>query len=228
MRKPRPKSSKGLKSLGATLAQASDSPAPGFSSFRKATVAGSSRRARVGEKTFEPVVRTTVTKARASAESQLVKHEREIGRLIARVKHLEAQITKYSAPVIASKETTERAGTLAGELDAAVAARDLPAFRGVIGVTQEESAKLFDCSLRAIQNYETGKQDVPARCVRTMREITHILSAVESIYGAEGAVKWLRSPVPAMDDRTPLRIIEDGGVARLMLLVNEAALGEFN
>lgn len=82
-----------------------------------------------------------------------------------------------------------------------------------LNLSRERMARLVDVSAKSIERWEE-QQTLPssARVRVQLAQIQQMRDLGLSVYTLEGFRQFLRTPLPVFGNRTPLQVIEQGGI----------------
>jgi hypothetical protein len=86
------------------------------------------------------------------------------------------------------------------------------------GLRREDLGRLTGFSLRALADWSTGKlPSEPAK--RRLHEIRRLLDSLAEVVKVDAISTWLKTRNPALENMTPLQVIEVGEIDRLWQMV---------
>ena len=93
------------------------------------------------------------------------------------------------------------------------------------GLQQETLSRMTGFSLRAVANWSSGKSpSAPVR--RALVEMDRLLDSLSRLMKPKEVGRWLKEPNPALDDSTPVQVIERGQIDRIWRLLYFLESGE--
>lgn len=99
--------------------------------------------------------------------------------------------------------------------------------RAILGLSQEELARVIGYSVRAIAEWEAGKKlGVASR--QKLIETERLGVALSELIPAKELAEWLRSPNPAFEGQTPIHVIERGEADRIWQMIGQIDAGVAN
>jgi transcriptional regulator with XRE-family HTH domain len=99
---------------------------------------------------------------------------------------------------------------------------DLPLARKRLGLTQELMAKALNVAPRTIQNWESGVGT--SQMGKKTQDLQELLELMDEFVIAPKEEEWLRTPLPAIRNQTPVQAIIDGKMRDI--IVEFLRLGE--
>lgn len=86
-----------------------------------------------------------------------------------------------------------------------------------LDLSRERMARLVDVSAKSIERWEE-QQTLPssARVRIQLAQIQQMRDLGLSVYTLDGFRQFLRTPLPVLGDRTPLQMIEQGGIDQVI------------
>ncbi|MBB6442645.1 helix-turn-helix domain-containing protein [Phycisphaera mikurensis] len=100
--------------------------------------------------------------------------------------------------------------------------------RKLLGLTQENGARLLGVSVRTLSGWE-GSSGKPVRTTgpnrRRLEEVNRLQRSLSRILKEDRIGPWLLRANPAFDGRTPLDVIEAGESDRLWRMIHEVGTG---
>jgi transcriptional regulator with XRE-family HTH domain len=82
-----------------------------------------------------------------------------------------------------------------------------------LNLSRERMARLFDVSSKTVERWE-ARRVLPAdpRVRAQLAQIQEMRDLGLTVYTPEGFQEFLRTPLPTFDRKTPLQMIEQGGI----------------
>src|SRR4051794_11939719 len=86
-----------------------------------------------------------------------------------------------------------------------------------LNLSRERMARLVDVSSKSIERWEE-QQTLPSssRVRIQLAQIQQMRDLGLSVYTLDGFRQFLRTPLPVFGDRTPLQVIEQGGIEEVI------------
>lgn len=106
----------------------------------------------------------------------------------------------------------------------AVKVRDV---RTLLGVSQDELARITGYSIRAIAAWEAGKKLSEAARQKVV-ETERLRAALAEIVPASDLGEWMRTPNPAFEGQSPIQVIERGEIDRIWRMIIQLDAGVAN
>jgi DNA-binding transcriptional regulator YiaG len=99
--------------------------------------------------------------------------------------------------------------------------------RRLLGVSQDELARITGYSIRAIAGWEAGKQLSEAARQKVV-ETERLRSALAEIVPSDELGEWMRTPNPAFESQSPIQVIERGEADRIWRMIIQIDSGAAN
>ena len=92
--------------------------------------------------------------------------------------------------------------------------------RADYALSRERLARVLDVSARTVQRWEAANQ-LPAddRHRATLSELRSIVELGQTVYTPAGFQRFLRTPLPVLDHRTPIEMLERGETNRVLAVL---------
>jgi DNA-binding XRE family transcriptional regulator len=102
-----------------------------------------------------------------------------------------------------------------GRLESGGSPFNIAAVRKRLGLTQEQLAHSLNVTTRTLQNWERkiGISQLP----RKTRDLRELLELIDDYVVSQKEREWLNSPLPALQNRTPIDLIAEGKVRDLIV-----------
>jgi transcriptional regulator with XRE-family HTH domain len=123
--------------------------------------------------------------------------------------------------------TVSRKRVVARKKTLAEPQRDPRSTRDKFGLSQADFARLMNCSVRALADWETGQQKPNAGAQRRYAELERLHEGLATIMESDpqSVAGWLRSPNSAFGGMPPLVLVEQGYIDRLWRMIFQLGSG---
>lgn len=99
--------------------------------------------------------------------------------------------------------------------------------RNLLGVSQDELARITGYSIRAIAGWEAGKKLSEAARQKVV-ETERLRAALAKIVPPAELGEWMRTPNPAFEGQSPIQVIERGEADRIWRMIIQIDSGVAN
>jgi len=99
--------------------------------------------------------------------------------------------------------------------------------RNLLGVSQDELARITGYSIRAIAGWEAGKKLSEAARQKVV-ETERLSAALAEIVPPAELGEWMRTPNPAFEGQSPIQVIERGEADRIWRMIIQIDSGVAN
>lgn len=96
-----------------------------------------------------------------------------------------------------------------------------------LGFSQQELARVTGYSVRAIAGWEAGKK-LSGAARQKVVETDRLRAALAEIMPAAQVGEWMRTPNPAFEGQSPIRVIERGEADRIWRMIAQIDSGVAN
>jgi transcriptional regulator with XRE-family HTH domain len=99
--------------------------------------------------------------------------------------------------------------------------------RNLLGISQDELARMTGYSIRAIADWEAGKK-LSAAARQKVVETERLRAELAQIVPPVELGEWLRTPNPAFEGQSPIQVIERGEADRIWRMIIQIESGVAN
>ena len=128
------------------------------------------------------------------------------------------------APRQASRHARPKHKVTGGLIAPAPRMPKIKALRQLLGLSQEELARILGCSTRSVAGWEAA-DDVGQANQKRVVEIDRLGKALAQLLPPDDHGQWLRTHNPAFENRTPIEVIAAGESDRLWRMVHQINAG---
>ncbi|MCI0378681.1 MAG: XRE family transcriptional regulator [Gemmataceae bacterium] len=99
--------------------------------------------------------------------------------------------------------------------------------RNLLGVSQDELARITGYSIRAVAGWEAGKK-LSEAARQKLVETERLRAALTELMPAAELGEWMRTPNPAFEGQSPIQVIERGEADRIWRMIIQIDSGVAN